>query len=78
MLENTEALDSKEIKEIKKVRYERRGEEGDQCCVCFVEFENRENISELRCKHLFHTGCISKWLELSCLCPLCKGNVRKK
>ena len=28
------------------------------------------------CQHVFHTECISRWLELSLFCPMCKTDVR--
>lgn len=28
------------------------------------------------CRHVFHVECITRWLELSLFCPMCKTNVR--
>jgi len=49
--------------------------EPDVCAICLDSFSEGENINELPCGHLFHRGCIWKWLESSPLCPICKQNV---
>lgn len=28
---------------------------------------------ELRCKHIFHEECITKWVERTAKCPICKA-----
>lgn len=44
----------------------------DNCIICYTHFEKDEMLTELDCKHCFHTECINKWLlESSNKCPLC-------
>lgn len=45
---------------------------GEICSICLVAFERTDALAALRCKHVFHQQCISKWLLERCrLCPLC-------
>jgi hypothetical protein len=43
------------------------------CSICFESPEFNEKF-HLRCGHLFHKTCITKWLSLSNKCPNCKQN----
>lgn len=46
------------------------------CVICLDEFREGEDLLELPCKHLFHKGCVSKWLvERKKICPICKRDV---
>ncbi|URE09264.1 hypothetical protein MUK42_34316 [Musa troglodytarum] len=29
-------------------------------------------VTRMPCKHAFHGGCLSRWLESSHVCPLCR------
>ncbi|PRQ54014.1 putative transcription factor C2H2 family [Rosa chinensis] len=45
------------------------------CSICEDEFADGnvdQLITPLPCKHHFHADCISQWLEISHLCPLCR------
>lgn len=45
----------------------------DECSICYNTLEN-ESI-KLRCSHIFHKSCISKWIKTSATCPICRTNV---
>ena len=32
-------------------------------------------MAQLKCKHVFHEGCLSSWQERSARCPLCRKNM---
>ncbi|XP_028776570.1 probable E3 ubiquitin-protein ligase XERICO [Neltuma alba] len=45
-----------------------------ECCVCLCRFQGSEEVSELSCKHFFHTACLDKWfLKRHDTCPLCRS-----
>ncbi|KAL4569290.1 hypothetical protein LXL04_024926 [Taraxacum kok-saghyz] len=44
-----------------------------ECPVCLSAIEEDEEISVLRCKHLFHRNCIDRCIEHRHMtCPLCR------
>ncbi|KAB2064384.1 hypothetical protein ES319_A09G015100v1 [Gossypium barbadense] len=47
-------------------------ESGKDCCICLEDFEVEEEGREMPCKHVFHSGCIEKWLLIHGLCPVCR------
>lgn len=34
-----------------------------------------ETVSRLECEHLFHSSCISPWLQLHATCPICRRSL---
>jgi hypothetical protein len=45
------------------------------CSICFDDFEENDDVSILKCNHLFHYKCINKWLmENKTTCPICRKN----
>ncbi|KAK4791343.1 hypothetical protein SAY86_031756 [Trapa natans] len=57
--------------------YRGGGEEADpECAICMSHVEAGHEIREIQCGHLFHAGCLDRWLELNHWnCPLCRGFV---
>ena len=48
------------------------------CSVCMMELEKDQEVSELKCKHVFHKDCIMKWLkEYNYKCPICRAECGK-
>lgn len=52
----------------------------DDCCsICWSEYVIPENdnsgVCKLDCGHGFHCECITKWLEVSGTCPMCRKSV---
>ncbi|KAH0681680.1 hypothetical protein KY285_021943 [Solanum tuberosum] len=44
----------------------------DECSVCLDELGEETDVLRLPCSHLFHAECITKWLQNSHYCPLCR------
>ena len=48
------------------------------CSVCFedIDFSNEE-VSVLKCGHLFHQECLRRWFDTSRTCPECRSRVTR-
>ena len=71
-------LTKDEIKNLKRITYQgdnknKPENEKDLCTICYCEFEEDEKLVELRCKHVYHEECITKWVERNAKCPVCKA-----
>ncbi|KAH0678095.1 hypothetical protein KY284_019180 [Solanum tuberosum] len=44
----------------------------DDCLVCLDEIGEETQVLRLPCSHMFHADCVTKWLENSHYCPLCR------
>ncbi|XP_059652528.1 uncharacterized protein LOC132299748 [Cornus florida] len=42
------------------------------CTICLEEFSDEQSITRMPCSHVFHGDCITKWLNTSHSCPLCR------
>ncbi|KAG8089124.1 hypothetical protein GUJ93_ZPchr0011g28666 [Zizania palustris] len=42
------------------------------CSVCLEDFEGGDELKKMPCSHVFHESCITDWLRVSHLCPLCR------
>ncbi|KHN21712.1 E3 ubiquitin ligase BIG BROTHER-related [Glycine soja] len=47
----------------------------DRCVICQVEYEEGEALVALQCEHPYHSDCISKWLQIKKVCPICSNEV---
>ncbi|KAK8672641.1 hypothetical protein V6N13_111006 [Hibiscus sabdariffa] len=45
---------------------------GGDCSICLEEFKEEEEGSEMPCEHVFHRGCVEKWLRMNRSCPVCR------
>jgi E3 ubiquitin-protein ligase RNF38/44 len=48
-------------------------QETDSCIICQDDFKNEEKIGILRCEHEYHEDCLTKWLLVKNVCPICKS-----
>lgn len=48
------------------------------CTICTELFDGTNDISAVPCGHIFHSGCLSRWLETSLTCPQCRMRVTRK
>ncbi|THU51232.1 hypothetical protein C4D60_Mb06t28820 [Musa balbisiana] len=68
-----EPASSDAVKELAVVKYQRGGDVGEHSCmICFEEFDEGVEVTRMPCMHAFHGGCLTRWLESSHLCPLCR------
>lgn len=47
-------------------------EESAVCAVCLEEMTVGSDATCMPCSHLYHRGCIVKWLQKSRVCPMCR------
>lgn len=70
----SKGLSKNELDRLKITKY-LSGRKKDKCLICLGWLEDKEEIRNLKCKHLFHRHCIDNWLSKNKTCPICKGNV---
>lgn len=46
-----------------------------QCSICYGDYVRPVILRRLRCQHMFHPGCIDKWIIQSPTCPICKQGI---
>ncbi|KAL1556457.1 RING-type E3 ubiquitin transferase [Salvia divinorum] len=47
----------------------------ESCVICRLEYEDGDALTVLSCKHLYHPECISNWLQINKVCPVCSTEV---
>ncbi|RUS79652.1 hypothetical protein EGW08_012575 [Elysia chlorotica] len=47
------------------------------CSVCLEDFSKGDKIAICTCRHVFHSKCLTQWLQCRNNCPLCKAPVTK-
>ncbi|GAV67021.1 zf-RING_2 domain-containing protein [Cephalotus follicularis] len=52
-----------------------RKKSGDRCVICQMRYKRGERQIKLPCKHVYHSGCITKWLSINKICPVCNVEV---
>jgi len=45
------------------------------CAICCNEFTTEQESIKLKCKHVFHSECITTWISKSATCPMCRYNI---
>lgn len=46
------------------------------CSICLIDLTiNEDGKSLLKCNHIFHPGCIDRWITNNDTCPNCRCNV---
>jgi hypothetical protein len=51
--------------------------EAPTCCICLAIMKLNEEVTKLKCKHIFHVKCLEKWLENKEECPFCRGKIEQ-
>ena len=47
------------------------------CSICLDEIVVGDKCTELYCKHIFHTNCISTWANVGTSCPNCRQQISR-
>lgn len=47
----------------------------ERCVVCQMRYKRGDRQIKLPCKHVYHSECITKWLSISKICPICNTEV---
>lgn len=49
-----------------------------ECVICLAEYRDKEAVCVSKCDrpHIFHEQCITEWLNMNPVCPICRSNVR--
>ncbi|KAJ1692715.1 hypothetical protein LUZ63_009413 [Rhynchospora breviuscula] len=50
----------------------------NECPICQSAFQKKELLITLPCKHIFHKNCITPWLKMNKVCPMCKYEIAEK
>ena len=50
----------------------------DSCSICLEKFKWLDSITELPCKHKYHTECIHKWFSSAATCPTCRYKINSE
>jgi hypothetical protein len=51
-------------------------QENQNCAICLSDFEAGEELMTLPCLHQFHKECVTSWLKLNKVCPVCRVDVQ--
>uniref|UniRef100_A0A0E0JBJ0 RING-type domain-containing protein n=1 Tax=Oryza nivara TaxID=4536 RepID=A0A0E0JBJ0_ORYNI len=46
-----------------------------ECSICLERCGDADGLLELRCKHIFHSACLERWLRSRSDCPYCRASV---
>eukprot|EP00262_Sarcandra_glabra_P017057 TRINITY_DN5726_c2_g2_i1.p1 TRINITY_DN5726_c2_g2~~TRINITY_DN5726_c2_g2_i1.p1 ORF type:complete len:237 (-),score=42.40 TRINITY_DN5726_c2_g2_i1:209-919(-) len=51
------------------------GDKDEECLICLMEYEEDDILMTLPCKHNYHSDCVTKWLQIKKICPVCYEEV---
>ncbi|WOH14659.1 hypothetical protein DCAR_0934179 [Daucus carota subsp. sativus] len=47
----------------------------ERCVICQMRYKRGDRQIRLPCKHVYHSECVSKWLSINKICPICSTEV---
>jgi len=50
-------------------------DESNKCIICLDEYLDNDNLSVMKCQHVFHHNCLRKWLNEIPNCPICRTDI---
>ncbi|KAJ6812897.1 E3 ubiquitin ligase BIG BROTHER-like [Iris pallida] len=51
--------------------FSRKKARGERCVICQMDYKRGDRQMTLPCKHVYHSGCVSRWLSINKACPVC-------
>ncbi|KAH9710134.1 E3 ubiquitin-protein ligase BIG BROTHER [Citrus sinensis] len=52
-----------------------RKRSGERCVICQMKYKRGDRQMKLPCRHVYHSECITKWLGINKICPICNNEV---
>jgi hypothetical protein len=49
----------------------------DDCSICYERMTSKDKTTT-RCKHVYHSACLERWLTTSNTCPLCRETLKEQ
>lgn len=76
-----EAINDNVLKNLPRKKYIKDDPEmqyREDCCICKCDYEEGEELIVLKCdkSHYFHEQCLSEWLKINKVCPMCRAEVK--
>ncbi|XP_072965824.1 uncharacterized protein [Typha angustifolia] len=63
---------SSPVRKPERIRYKVGEESTTNCVICLDDFVPESQLRKTPCSHVFHESCLSRWLQESRACPLCR------
>ena len=61
---------------MKDIEFNEKTLNDSNCAICLTPFKKKDEINEISCKHIFHSGCISEWGKYKQSCPVCRTEIK--
>ncbi|XP_006649482.2 E3 ubiquitin-protein ligase BIG BROTHER isoform X1 [Oryza brachyantha] len=55
--------------------FSRRKTRRERCVICQMEYRRGNLQMTLPCKHVYHASCVTRWLSINKVCPVCFAEV---
>ncbi|KAJ3671763.1 hypothetical protein LUZ60_007842 [Juncus effusus] len=48
----------------------------ERCVICQMDYKRGDKQMTLTCNHVYHASCVTKWLTINKVCPVCFAEVK--
>nr|CAB3496928.1 unnamed protein product [Digitaria exilis] len=55
--------------------FSRKKRRRERCVICQMEYRRGNLQMTLPCKHVYHASCVTRWLSINKVCPVCFAEV---
>ncbi|KAL5209886.1 hypothetical protein ABZP36_005509 [Zizania latifolia] len=63
------------IMKYKRGFFSRKKTRRERCVICQMEYRRGDLQMTLPCKHMYHADCVTRWLSINKVCPVCFAEV---